>query len=180
MTRAGRTDKKELFTEMVLIVLVAAVIGIAWNHTLLYHAWTGQAPTDTRKDAQPGTGTPLPLGLMQVKEMYDRKEALFIDARDAVSFASGHIAGALSLPVGAVDARLPRFMIEIHSTRTLVVYCNGYDCHDSRELGALLLHAGYRMVYVFEGGYPEWRDAGYPTEGEDFARRGCGSKLVAA
>ncbi len=45
----------------------------------------------------------------------------------------------------------------------LVVYCSGYDCHDSRDLATRLLAAGYRTVYVFEGGYPEWRDAGYPT-----------------
>ena len=66
---------------------------------------------------------------------------------------------------GEADGRLAEFARRYPPTTLLVVYCNGYDCHDSRDLGAKLMKAGYRSVYVFEGGYPEWRDAGYPTEG---------------
>jgi rhodanese-related sulfurtransferase len=49
----------------------------------------------------------------------------------------------------------------------LVIYCNGYGCPDSFDLGLRLIEAGYRDVRVFEGGLPEWRDAGLPViEGE--------------
>ena len=167
MTSTGNSHKKALLAEMAVIVVTAALLGIAWNHKLLYQAWMGQTPTGTRENEQPKLDIALPLGLMQVKELYDRKEALFVDARDAGAYASGHIAGARSFPLGESDARLPRFITEVPPTTTLVVYCNGYDCHDSRELGVKFLRAGYRSVYVFEGGYPEWRDAGYPTEGGD-------------
>jgi hypothetical protein len=30
-----------------------------------------------------------------------------------------------------------------------------------------LMARGYRNVLVFEGGYPEWKDAGLPVEGEN-------------
>ncbi len=158
----------KLLAEITTIVLLAAALGIAWNHTLLYNAWTGKGPTtDTAgKEAVSQGGVPLPLGLMQVKELFDRREALFVDARDASAFAAGHIAGAVSLPLGEYAARLPRFIAQVPRGTTLVAYCNGYDCHDSRDLGARLLEAGYRTVYVFEGGFPEWRDAGYATAGE--------------
>jgi rhodanese-related sulfurtransferase len=149
---------------MAAIVCMAVIVGIAWNHKLLHHAWTGQAPAGMTANGEPQADIPLPLGLMQVKELFDSKEALFVDARDAGTFAAGHIAGAVSLPLGEFEARLPRFGTTAPPKRLLVVYCNGYDCHDSRDLGARLLRAGYRTVYVFEGGYPEWRDAGYPTE----------------
>ena len=165
MTQPGQAHNKALLAEMAVILVTAALLGVAWNHKLLYQAWTGQAPTATRESGQPQADIALPLGLMQVKELYDRNEALFVDARDAVTYAAAHITGARSLPLGEIDARLPRFIAEVPPTVTLVTYCNGYDCHDSRELGARLLRAGYRTVYVFEGGYPEWRDAGYPTEG---------------
>jgi rhodanese-related sulfurtransferase len=150
---------------MAVIVVMAAIVGIAWNHKLLYLAWTGQARGGMTAGTQPQADIPLPLGLMQVKELYDAKEALFVDARDAGTFAAGHIAGAVSLPVGEFDARLPRFRTTAPAKRLFVVYCNGYDCRDSRELGIKLLRAGYRAVYVFDGGFPEWRDAGYPAEG---------------
>ena len=165
MPRSGKSARQELFTEIMLIVLAAAAIGASWNHRLLYQAWTGQASAGVQNGGGTLSGIPLPLGLMQAKELFDRKEALFVDARNAGDFAAGHIPGAVSLPVGTVDTRLPLFSATVSPATMLIVYCNGYDCHDSRDLGAKLMKAGYRLVYVFEGGYPEWRDAGYRTEG---------------
>jgi len=152
--------------DMALIVLAAAAIGIAWNRRLLYNAWTGRAPAagQSAPATSPQSGIPLPIGLMQVREVYERKEALFVDARDAGTFAAGHIRGAVSIPVGYSDVRLPVFAASVPTATTLVVYCNGFGCRDSRDLGAKLLKAGYSKVYVFEGGWPEWRDAGLPAE----------------
>jgi len=48
----------------------------------------------------------------------------------------------------------------------LVIYCNGFGCHDSTVLGEKLLDKGYTQILVFEGGFPEWKDAGLPTEGQ--------------
>lgn len=157
---------KRLLAEMALILLAAATVGIVWNHKLLLSAWTGNAPAGAHAEEVQAQGKiPLPLGLMQAKELCDRKEATFVDARDENAFAELHIIGATSLPAGEVAASIYRFRAEVPTTTTLVVYCNGYDCHDSREVGRMLLENGYRSVYVFEGGFPEWRDAGYPTTG---------------
>jgi rhodanese-related sulfurtransferase len=160
-----KSSSSKLGAEIALIFLLAAAAGFAWNHRLLSDALSGKAVQATQKSVpstQQGT-TPLPLGLMQVKELYDRKDALIVDARDNPSFAAGHIRGALSLPLGEVDARLATFRAKAPPTATIVVYCNGFNCHDSMDLGSRLLGAGYRKVFVFLGGYPEWRDAGYPT-----------------
>jgi rhodanese-related sulfurtransferase len=159
-----KSSSLKLGAELALIFLLSAAAGIAWNHQLLSDAWSGKAVQASQKSApstQQGT-TPLPLGLMQVKELYDRKEALIVDARDNPSFAAGHISGALSLPLGEADAGLAAFRAKAPPTATIVVYCNGFDCPDSMDLGSRLLGAGYRKVFVFLGGYPEWRDAGYP------------------
>jgi rhodanese-related sulfurtransferase len=154
--------------EMACIFLVASALGIAWNYRLLSSVWSGRAVA-TAMTPKLNTGqksTPLPLGLIQVKELYDRHEAVLVDARDVEAFAAGHITGAYSLPVGNTEAQSGRFREQVSLSSPIVAYCNGYDCHDSRELGEKLLRWGYRTVYVFEGGYPEWREAGYPTEGE--------------
>ena len=159
-----KSSSLKLGAEMALIFLLAAAAGIAWNHRLLSDAWSGKAVRASQQSApstQQGT-TPLPLGLMQVKELYDRKEALIVDARDNPSFAAGHISGALSLPLVDVAAGLAAFRTKAPPTATIVVYCNGFNCHDSMDLGSRLLGVGYRKVFVFLGGYPEWRDAGYP------------------
>jgi rhodanese-related sulfurtransferase len=166
MKRNGKSPYGGLATEMTLIVLAATAIGLAWNHRVLYRAWTGRAPAADQhvSTAALRPDIPLPLGLAQAKELYDRNEALFVDARDVRTFTEGHIRGAASLPVGDADSRLSDFIAGFPPATTLVVYCNGYDCRDSRELGAKLLKAGCRTVYVFEGGWPAWHDAGFPTE----------------
>ena len=160
-----KADFRRLVMEMAVIVLVAAAIGIAWNFRLLRDVWRGN-PTTAAPAPSQGTGAPqepLPLGLMQVKELTASKEVLVIDARDRDTFRKGHISGAVSLPLGEADRLLPEFAAKTPKDRLLIVYCNGYDCHDSKTLGRRLLAAGFTQVFVFEGGFPEWRDAGYPV-----------------
>lgn len=149
--------------EMAIIVVVAASIGLLMNRQMLVDSWTG-----TVHQASPPPSAarqPLPLGLMQVKELFDRNEGYFLDARDTATYAAGHIRGARTLPLGEFQARLPEFLKNVPKTMPLIVYCNGYGCHDSGDLAKQLIDAGYWEVYVFDGGYPEWKEAGYPVEG---------------
>lgn len=159
--------RKKTVLDIVVILLVAAALGIAWNRQLLYKAWTGQTapPSPPATATAPASPIPLPVGLMQVKDMFDRNEAVIVDARDPGTYAKGHIRGAASLPVGEATAKIPAFAAKYPADTLLILYCNGYGCHDSMELGTQLIRKGFTQVYVFEGGYPEWKDAGYPVEG---------------
>ena len=148
--------------EICLIVIISASIGVIWNRSLLLSAWRGE--TAGQAQAAPvGEELPMPLGLMQIKEMYDAKQAVIVDARSAASFAEGHIAGAISLPLEEARKNPARpLKVKLSADATIIAYCNGFSCHDSMDLGKILMHAGYATVYVYEGGFPEWRDAGYP------------------
>jgi len=46
----------------------------------------------------------------------------------------------------------------------VVFYCGGLDCHLAANSCAQALTWGYTKVYYFAGGFPAWRDAGYPVE----------------
>jgi len=149
--------------EICLIVAVSATIGIIWNRSLLTSAWRGELATQAEAAPQ-GEEIPMPLGLMQIKEMYDGKQAVIVDARSSASFAEGHIAGAITLPLEEARKHPSRpFKVQLPADATIIAYCNGFSCHDSMDLGKILMHAGYPSVYVFEGGFPEWHDAGYPV-----------------
>lgn len=91
--------------------------------------------------------------------------ALLVDARSLEDYGQGHLPTAVSLPLEDVEQRLPGFKGEVAVERPLIVYCNGYACPDSFDLAILLLKEGFADVSVFEGGYPEWQDAGLPIEG---------------
>ena len=149
--------------EICLIVIISASAGLAWNWSLLSGAWRGEVTQQAAEAATTtGDALPMPIGLMQVKELHDAKEAVIVDARNATSFAKGHIAGAIILPVEEARKN-PSFPPEakVAKDSTIIAYCNGYSCPDSMEVAKLLMRAGYASVYVFEGGFPEWRDAGY-------------------
>lgn len=158
--------KNRTITEMAVILLVAAAIGLGLNHKLLRNVLAGKPVQKAAPVSQPAANTsPLPIGLMQAKELFDRQGATFVDARDKESYADGHIKGALSLPLAETDDGMARFKAEVKPQATLVVYCNGFDCHDSIDLGERLIKEGYENVYVFLGGFPEWKDAGYALDG---------------
>lgn len=107
----------------------------------------------------------MPVGLPQVKELHDSRQAVLVDARSARSFAKEHISGAVSFPLEEATRQQAPALKGVAKDAVIIAYCNGFSCHDSMELGRLLIKAGYSSVYVFEGGLPEWRDAGYPTSG---------------
>lgn len=161
---------KSTIAEMLLICSFALAIGLVWNRGMLYDAWSGRPVGAGKISSSPGPASiPLPLGLMQAKEFYDHHEAVFIDARDGGAYRQAHIDGALSLPVGELDRRLADVSRSIPLAMSVVVYCNGFGCHDSNTVAERLAGAGYTSVFVYEGGFPEWQNAGYPTAGDKHA-----------
>ena len=66
--------------------------------------------------------------------------------------------------MGEVADRLTEFKNQVPRETVLIAYCSGYGCPDSFDLGARLLAEGYHDVRVYEGGFPEWRDAHLPVE----------------
>jgi len=158
---------KKLFFEMTVIVLLAVAIGITWNYQLLRDVYIGKfsGAKPAPVIAAPPTAILIPAGLAQVKELFDKKETVFIDAREASIFSQGHIQGAVSFPLADLDSALQGFTEKVPYQTNLVIYCNGYGCQDSKKIGKQLLQKGYRQILIFEGGYPEWKDAGFPIEG---------------
>lgn len=149
--------------EMMLLLVCASAVGIGVNGKLLANAWKGKAVASAPPASQ--TAIPLPLGVMQVKELFDRNEAVIIDSRDRNTYAAGHIKGAVSLPLMEADTLIPEFSSRTPKTAVLVVYCSGYACEDSIDLGKRLITAGYATVYYFDGGFPAWRDEQLPIAG---------------
>jgi rhodanese-related sulfurtransferase len=75
------------------------------------------------------------------------------------SFASGHLPGAINLPLqgfaSAAAALLPDKSSEI------VVYCSGPTCQNSHLAERQLTSLGYQRVRVFSGGKAAWKAAGH-------------------
>jgi rhodanese-related sulfurtransferase len=75
-------------------------------------------------------------------------------------FASGHLPGALNLPLEAFVERAAQALPS--KQREIVVYCASATCQNSDIAARKLLALGYVNVRVFRGGKAAWRDAGHP------------------
>ena len=51
---------------------------------------------------------------------YESKTALFVDVRDADSYAQGHIPGAINIPLGQLESRAG----ELDKNRWIITYCS--------------------------------------------------------
>jgi len=96
------------------------------------------------------------------KQIYDKGEAVFLDARSLESFKNGHIKGAESLPLGQFDDLIETFKKKHPANTFIVTYCSGRTCNDSHRLEELLFDHGYVNVSIFIDGYKGWKAEGYP------------------
>jgi rhodanese-related sulfurtransferase len=98
------------------------------------------------------------------KAIFDQGGAVFIDARSEASFLQGHVADAVSLPVGQFFEKIQMLLNRYEPSTTMVTYCSGRTCDDSHKLARLLTDVGYLNVRIFIDGYPAWVESGYPSE----------------
>ena len=97
-----------------------------------------------------------------------------IDARVANEYAESHIKGAINIPYKEKSAKAVNFdarqdsidMSKFPSNKStpMVIYCNGPECWKSYKESTAAIKAGYKTVYWFRLGIPEWKAKGYPTE----------------
>jgi rhodanese-related sulfurtransferase len=88
------------------------------------------------------------------------KDYLFIDVRSEDEYNSGHIEGAIHIPVSEIESRLN----EIPKDKLVIVYCNGSSCSRSSTAADILIENGFNQVYNIGGdGIFEWIEKGYPV-----------------
>jgi len=84
-------------------------------------------------------------------------DVVILDVRPVPEFASGHIPGALSVPLDELDAAL----VHLPREREIVAYCRGPYCVLAPQAVERLRARGYRARRLADG-FPEWRLAGLP------------------
>lgn len=162
------SDLKRIGLEACVLIAFGALFGLALNYQLVIDAFSGQLTAPLRPAMQASVLVTLPMpALIDEVQQVLASGGLIVDARSPELFVMGHIDGAISLALVDSDALLPDFLARVAKDQVLITYCSGFGCPDSFDLGVLLIKLGYQDVRVFEGGYPEWRDAGLPVAGRD-------------
>ena len=93
----------------------------------------------------------------EAKEMMDTQEVIILDVREQDEYDSGHIPGAVLLPVGTIDENTAAEVIP-ETDSTVLVYCRSGN--RSKTASETLADLGYTNIYEF-GGINTWP---YETE----------------
>jgi ArsR family transcriptional regulator len=96
-----------------------------------------------------------PVGAHELVELLRAEEVVLLDVRPSDEYASGHISGAVSIPVDELEGRLA----EISPDKEIVAYCRGPYCVFAPRAVQTLRAHGFRARRLEEG-VPDWRALG--------------------
>ena len=82
-----------------------------------------------------------------------------IDVRPTEEYASGHIPGAVIIPLAALENHLK----DLDTDQEIIAYCRGPHCILAFDAVAQLRKRGIKARRL-EDGFPEWKRAGLPVE----------------
>ena len=88
----------------------------------------------------------------EAKEMMDTQEVIILDVREQDEYDSGHIPGAVLLPVDSIDETTAAEVIPEKDSAVLV-YCRSGN--RSKTASSTLAELGYTNIYEF-GGINTW------------------------
>lgn len=113
-----------------------------------------RAETPKNETAKPAKA--LEIRTDQVEKLLINPDVLFIDARPSHEYQLGHIGNAINIFTPEFEQNIPR-IIGLPREKPIVAYCGGGACELSHELAENLLKMGFQRVFVYVGGWNEWK-----------------------
>ncbi len=100
----------------------------------------------------------------QLKKMLDGKDKLMlVDSRNGSEYREGYIPTAVNVYDKEMEAQKAKFPAD--KSYPLVFYCNGYPkCPRSLNGAKMAMGWGYKKIFLYAGGFPDWSAKGYPVE----------------
>ncbi len=87
----------------------------------------------------------------------------FVDVRAQPDYALGHVPGSVNLSL-VFDLSKEALAKVADPDEEIAFYCHTKYCDYSAYASAKAVLWGYTKVYRFAGGFPAWKNAGYPIE----------------
>lgn len=157
---------KKYMIELGIILVLSVAIGLVYNHTQatpmpLFSKYEPMPVTETGEDLSAYYDE---IDADTLQGLMDADMVVVLDARIAEKYDSGHIPGAVSLPIVDFQQKYDSVAPLLQENKSIVVYCIGVHCVDSAMLAKQLHDNGHREIFVYKGGIEEWLQLGYPVE----------------
>ena len=145
------------------LILFAVFVGLLFNQIRPDGlALIGAADPDVSNEE--GAAGSLLLPLEEAWVLLIEKKAVFLDARSLKLYLKGHVAGARSLPLEAVEKKAFEVLADVPQDAAIITYCDGKNCVQARRLAPILLEMGFQNIRVLANGWTRWVKMGLPTE----------------
>jgi len=106
--------------------------------------------------------------LAEVRAVLEDGRTVLVDARASSAYASGHIPGALNIPVSEFHPDMADRLAHLPRSTPVITYCTGEACQSSVGLADWLREdLGFENVRVFYGGWAAWIGADGPLDTGD-------------
>lgn len=94
------------------------------------------------------------------EKMAKKKKNAVLDVRTPEEMAEGHLINALNFDF--LDESFPEKIESLNKNKTYLLYCRSGK--RTAKAGALMKAAGFKNVYMLEGGITAWTEEGKPIE----------------
>lgn len=121
-------------------------------------------PKDTAKTTPTnsednGPVKPKSVSYAQVKKLLADPTVMVIDARNEHEFAEGRLPRARNIFAMEFEQYIPE-LIGMNKDIKIIVYCGGGQCELSHEVSNNLIGLGFKKVYIYLGGWEDWKKNG--------------------
>jgi rhodanese-related sulfurtransferase len=94
------------------------------------------------------------------EKMLKKKKNILIDVRTPEEMAEGHIEKAANLDF--LDESFPEKIETLNKNKTYLLYCRSGK--RTAKAGAMMKAAGFKNIYMLDGGITSWVEEGKPVE----------------
>jgi rhodanese-related sulfurtransferase len=150
------------------ILGVGLLFGLMQRWPLVVQSWRGelaakieQRRVQRREHEFQGVKT---INLAQAYALFQKGQALFVDARPPEEYAELHIPRALNLYPSLLEQGGADQVAGIAKDREIVVYCDQVNCDLSLRVAEKLQALGFTRVTAYVQGFRAWDEAGYPAD----------------
>ncbi|MEJ5301056.1 MAG: rhodanese-like domain-containing protein [Thermodesulforhabdaceae bacterium] len=104
------------------------------------------------------------IDLEKTLALFYNKAAIFIDARSPISYAMGHIPGAVNIPNEGNYHQYEELISGFSRDSFIVVYDDGVGGSAVHDVALIFKEKGFSKVLLFSGGFTQWRNNGLPVD----------------
>jgi rhodanese-related sulfurtransferase len=100
------------------------------------------------------------VSIEQFEKMTAKKKNMLVDVRTPEEVSEGHLPGALN--INFLGETFSQEIEALNKNKTYLLYCRSGS--RTRKAADQMQKAGFKKVYMLEGGITAWNEAGKPVE----------------